>query len=57
VTGVLGASSIQKVVGAFCMLAYGVSTDFLDDYVRMGQSTIIESLKNFVKSEIDFLGD
>jgi hypothetical protein len=54
---VLGASPIQKVVGAFRMLLYGVSTDFLDDYVRMGESTIIESLKHFVKAIIEFFGD
>jgi hypothetical protein len=39
------------------MLAYGISTYFLDDYVRMGESTIIESLKNFVKAVIDLFGD
>jgi hypothetical protein len=55
--GVLGASPIQKIVGAFCMLAYGISADFLDDYVKMGESTIIESLKHFVKAIIDFFGD
>jgi hypothetical protein len=55
--GVLGASPIQKVVGAFRMLAYGISADFLDDYVRMGEITIIESLKNFVKAVIDLFGD
>jgi hypothetical protein len=55
--GVLGASPTQKVVGAFCMLAYGVSADFLDDYVRMRESTIIESLKHFVKVVVDFFGD
>jgi hypothetical protein len=49
-TGVLGVSPIQKVVGAFCMLAYDVSGDCLDDYVRMEESTIIESLKHFFES-------
>jgi hypothetical protein len=39
------------------MLAYGVSADFLDDYVRMRESTIIESLKHFVKVVVDFFGD
>jgi hypothetical protein len=55
--GVLGASPIQKVVGAFRMLAYGVSADFLDDYIRLGESTIIESLKHFVKAIVDIFGD
>jgi hypothetical protein len=48
---------IQKVVGAFCMLAYGVFVDFLYDYVRMVECTIIESLKHFVKAVVDFFGD
>jgi hypothetical protein len=55
--GVLDASPIQKAVGAFRMLAYGVSADFLDDYVRLRESTIIESLKNFVKAIVDIFGD
>jgi hypothetical protein len=55
--GVLGASPIQKVVGVFRMLVYSVSADFLDDYVRMGESTIIESLKHSVKAIVDFFGD
>jgi hypothetical protein len=54
---VLGASPIQKVVGVFHMLANGVSTDFLDDYVRLGENTIIESLKHFVKAVVDIFGD
>jgi hypothetical protein len=55
--GVLGASPIQKAVGAFHMLAYDVSSDFLDDYLRLGESTIIECLKHFVKSVVDIFGD
>ncbi|XP_039811701.1 uncharacterized protein LOC120674613 [Panicum virgatum] len=49
VVGALGGSSIQKSIAALRMLAYGASADFLDDYVRMGESTIIECLKHFVK--------
>jgi hypothetical protein len=55
--GVLGASPIQKAVGAFRMLAYGVSADFLNDYISLGESTIIESLKHFVKVVVDIFGD
>ena len=35
------------------MLAYGASADFLDDYVRMGESTIIECLKHFAKAVVE----
>jgi hypothetical protein len=55
--GVLDTSPIQKAVGAFRMLAYGVSADFLDDYVRLGESTIIESLKHFVKAVVHISRD
>jgi len=51
--GALGASPIQKSIAAVRMLAYGVSADFLDDYVRLGESTIIECLKHFVKAVVD----
>jgi hypothetical protein len=54
---VLGVSPIQKAVGAFRMVAYGVSANFLDDYVRLGDNKIIESLKHFVKAVVDIFGD
>ncbi|XP_028096765.1 uncharacterized protein LOC114296650 [Camellia sinensis] len=48
--GKLGLSSLQKITVALRMLAYGVATDFMDEYVRIGESTAIESLKYFVKA-------
>ena len=39
------------------MLAYGVSADFFDDYVRLGESTIIECFERFVKAVVDVVGD
>jgi hypothetical protein len=53
----LGASPIQKVVAAIRMLAYSISADFLDEYVRMGESTIIECLKHFVKAFVEVFGE
>ncbi|KAL0012827.1 hypothetical protein SO802_007935 [Lithocarpus litseifolius] len=35
------------------MLAYGVTADFMDEYVRIGESTTMESLKKFVKAVVD----
>jgi hypothetical protein len=55
--GTLGASPIQKVVATVRMLAYDISADFLDEYVRMGESTIIECLKHFVKAVVDVFGE
>nr|XP_023884048.1 uncharacterized protein LOC111996320 [Quercus suber] len=51
--GVLGLSSLQKMTAALRMLAYGVAADFTDEYVRIRESTAIESLKKFVKAIVD----
>ena len=48
--GVRGLSSLQKMTAALRMLAYGTPADAIDDYVRIGESTTIESLKRFVKA-------
>ena len=44
--GILGLSSLQKITAAFRMLAYGVAADAMDDYVCIGESIAIESLKS-----------
>ncbi|RWR75069.1 putative nuclease HARBI1 [Cinnamomum micranthum f. kanehirae] len=51
--GSLGLSALQKVTAAVRMLAYGVAADAVDDYVRIVESTSIESLKKFVQAIID----
>lgn len=55
-TGRLGAHPIQKATAALRMLAYGVSADMLDEWLRLGESTILETLKRFVAAVIDTLG-
>ena len=40
----LGLSCFQKVTAAFRMLTYGVPADATDEYVRIGQSTVLESM-------------
>ncbi|KAG8047006.1 hypothetical protein GUJ93_ZPchr0008g12161 [Zizania palustris] len=55
--GKLGLSCLQKITAAFRMLAYGVAADVIDDYVRIGESTSIESLKRMVKSICEVFGD
>ena len=47
--GHCGLTCLQKVTAAFRQLAYGVPADYVDEYVRMGESTAIESLRKFVK--------
>ena len=46
----LGLSSLQKITTAFRMLAYGVTANFMDEYVQIRESTTIKSLKKFVKA-------
>ncbi|KAK4840199.1 hypothetical protein QYF36_002217 [Acer negundo] len=55
--GVLGLSSLQKISDAMRMLAYGVADDAVDEYVRIGESTTIESLKKFVRAVIEIFSD
>ncbi|XP_074325375.1 uncharacterized protein LOC141662739 [Apium graveolens] len=47
-----GLSPLQKCTAAIRMLAYGISADAVDDYVRIGETTAIECLKRFVSGVI-----
>ncbi|KAH7514190.1 hypothetical protein FEM48_Zijuj11G0062300 [Ziziphus jujuba var. spinosa] len=47
--GIFGLSSLQKITAAMRMLVYRVTSNFIDEYVRIDKSTTIESLKRFVK--------
>ena len=37
----LGLSSFQKITAALRMLAYGVMGDFMDEYVRIEETTVL----------------
>ena len=54
--GILGLSCLQKVVAAFRLLAYGVAADALDEYIRIGESTTLEALRNFVVAVVEVFG-
>ncbi|KAL0005535.1 hypothetical protein SO802_013096 [Lithocarpus litseifolius] len=41
------------ITAALRMLAYGVTTDFMDEYVHIGESTATERLKKFVKAVVN----
>jgi hypothetical protein len=43
-TGKPGAQPLQKVTAALRMLAYGAAADQLDEWIRLGKSTILECL-------------
>ena len=49
----LGLSSLQKITAALRMLAYGVLGDLIDEYVRIEETTALESLKKYVTAVID----
>ncbi|KAM2597566.1 hypothetical protein TB2_041865 [Malus domestica] len=45
--GVMGLIPKQKITAALRMLAYGASTNQVDEIARMGKSTILKSLMRF----------
>jgi hypothetical protein len=56
-SGRLGCSSLQKITAAIRMLAYGVAADLMDEYLKLGETTVIESLKRFVKAVISVFSE
>ncbi|XP_057440379.1 uncharacterized protein LOC130732326 [Lotus japonicus] len=52
-----GLSPLQKCTAAIRMLAYGSPADSVDEYVRIGESTAIECLKNFVEGVCAVFGE
>jgi hypothetical protein len=51
-----GLSPLQKCTAAMRQLAYGTPADLLHEYIKIGQSTSMECLKNFVKGVIEVFG-
>ena len=47
-TSRLGLSTLQKSTAAIWMLAYGVPVDACDEYIRLGESTVLEAMKRWV---------
>jgi hypothetical protein len=45
--GVLGLSSLQKLIAALRMLALGICADAMDEYCRIRESTAMECMKRF----------
>ena len=55
--GVLGLSCLQNVTVTHRILAYGIPADLTDEYIRIGKSTAIESLRAFIKSIVEVFED
>ncbi|XP_076942235.1 uncharacterized protein LOC143612049 [Bidens hawaiensis] len=51
--GRLGLSSMQKITAALRIMAYGVTADFMDEYISIGESTAMESLKKFCETIVN----
>ena len=52
----VGLSSEQKMTAALRMLAYGMSANSLDEYVRIGETTTIECVKRFCQGVVEIFG-
>ncbi|XP_074355919.1 uncharacterized protein LOC141695581 [Apium graveolens] len=57
VAEVPGLSSLQKITAALRIIAYGVSADAVDDYIRISKSTAIENVRRFVISIVQIFGE
>jgi chemotaxis protein CheY-P-specific phosphatase CheC len=55
--GVLCFTTIQKVVAAVCMLAYGGPVDHLNEYIQMGESIILECVNKITRTIVQEYGD
>src|SRR6266540_6440688 len=55
--GLPGFTTVQKVTTSLCMLAYGGPADRLDEYFHMGESTILESVKEFTRTMVEEYGE
>jgi hypothetical protein len=52
-TGKLGFTFHQKCSAAIRMLAYGVAGDLIEEYLRMSESTCLESMYKFCRTVIE----
>ncbi|KAL5790551.1 hypothetical protein ACOSQ2_005439 [Xanthoceras sorbifolium] len=55
--GRLGLSSLQKITSVFQMLAYSVPANSTDEYIKIGESTTIESMKRFCRADVEVFGE
>lgn len=48
---------LRRFAASVRILAYGCPADAIDDWIHIAESTVIKSLKKFVKSVIEIYGD
>ena len=56
-TGRFGNSPLQKATTAIRMMAYGFPADAVDEYLRLGETTVLLCLEHFVQGIINLFGD
>ncbi|XP_065866559.1 uncharacterized protein [Euphorbia lathyris] len=56
-TGRLGLSTMQKATDVFRILAYSVPADVTDEYIKIGESTAVESVKRFCRAIVEIFSD
>ncbi|XP_028094038.1 uncharacterized protein LOC114294119 [Camellia sinensis] len=54
---VLGLSPLQKMTSVMRILSYGIAADAVDDYIRIGESTAIQSWQQICNSVIEIFGE
>jgi hypothetical protein len=47
----------MKCLAAVRVLAYGSSADSIDDYVHIGEDTILEAVRRFTLAVMEIFGD
>ncbi|XP_029708579.2 uncharacterized protein LOC115255014 [Aedes albopictus] len=55
-TGKLGLTSLQKCTAAIRQLAYGVTADAVDEYLRLAETTALKCLSEFCETIIRIYG-
>ncbi|XP_020263300.1 uncharacterized protein LOC109839282 [Asparagus officinalis] len=55
--GRMGLLPLQKVTAVFRMLAYGLPADATEEYVKIGESTAIESMTKFCRAMVEIFAE
>jgi hypothetical protein len=56
-TGTLGIGARQKCIAVVHIIAYGLPTDAVDEYVQIGESTARQALPHFCRAMISCFGE
>jgi hypothetical protein len=56
-TGRAGLTALQKCTAALRQLAYGMATYNIDEYLQLGKTTVLDCLKYYCSSIIEYFRD